>query len=153
MTPQLDFLTRLPIRAVLDGELVAFGDDGKPDFPSICERMLHRHAEIPITFLIFDVLSVDGRDLTRQPYCERRRLLEELGLAGPQWRVPDAFDDGKALWKAVCEHELEGVVAKRLDDPYLSRERRWVKVKNRAYWRCELEREGAMRRRQRALLA
>jgi ATP-dependent DNA ligase len=67
--------------------------------------------------------------------------------------VPDAFDDRKALWNAGCEHELEGVVAKRLDDPYLSRERRWVKVKNRAYWRCELEREGAMRRRQRALLA
>jgi ATP-dependent DNA ligase len=44
-------------------------------------------------------------------------------------------------------------VAKRLDDPYLSRERRWVKVKNRAYRRCELEREGAMRRRPRALLA
>jgi ATP-dependent DNA ligase len=59
--------------------------------------------------------------------------------------VPDAFDDGKALWNAVCEYELEGVVAKRLDESYLSRQRRWVKVKNRAYWRYELEREGAIR--------
>ena len=63
------------------------------------------------------------------------------------------FGDGKALWNAVCEHELEGVVAKRLDEPYLSRQRRWVKVKNRAYWRYELEREGAIRSRQRAVLA
>jgi hypothetical protein len=64
---------------------------------------------------------------------------------------------GKARrWQGTVEgglRQTEGVVAKRLDDPYLSRERRWVKVKNRAYWRCELEREGAMRRRPRALLA
>jgi bifunctional non-homologous end joining protein LigD len=103
MAPQLDFLTELPIRAVLDGELVAFDADGKPDFPSVCERMLHRHAEIPISFLIFDVLRIDGQNLRPQPYRERRRLLEELTLAGPQWRVPERFDDGKALWKAVCD--------------------------------------------------
>jgi bifunctional non-homologous end joining protein LigD len=130
---------------VLDGELVAFGADGKPDFPSVCERILHRPAEVPITFLIFDVLSVEGRDVTRQPYRERRRILEGLALAGPRWLVPEAFDDGAALWNAVCEHELEGVVVKRLDESYLPGERRWVKVKNRAYWRWELEREGAIR--------
>jgi ATP-dependent DNA ligase len=76
-----------------------------------------------------------------------------LGLAGSQWRVPDAFDDGSALWTAVCEHELEGPVAKRLDEPYLPGERGWVKVKNRAYWRYELEREGAIRSRRRATSA
>lgn len=41
MAPHLDFLEELPVRAVLDGELVAFCGDGKPDFPSLCERMLH----------------------------------------------------------------------------------------------------------------
>jgi bifunctional non-homologous end joining protein LigD len=148
MAPELDFLAELPVRAVLDGELVAFGADGKPDFPSVCERMLHRHAEIPITFLMFDVLSVEGRDVRRQPYSERRHILEGLGLSGRQWWVPDAFEDGNALWDAACEHELEGVIAKRLDEPYRPGERRWVKVKNRAYWRWELEREGAIRRRQ-----
>lgn len=59
--------------------------------------MLQRHAEIPLTFLAFDVLSVDGRDLTREPYAERRRILETLALDGPRWRVPEAFDDGPAL--------------------------------------------------------
>lgn len=98
--------------------------------------------------MVFDVLSVDGRDVTRQPYRERRRILETLDLAGPHWCVPDAFHDGRALWQAVCEHELEGIVAKQLDRPYLPGERGWVKVKNRDYWRFELEREGAIRRKQ-----
>jgi ATP-dependent DNA ligase len=63
--------------------------------------------------------------------------------------VPEAFDDGPSLWEAVCEHELEGVVAKRLHEPYLCGVRGWVKVKNRDYWRYELEREGAVRSRKR----
>lgn len=150
MAPHVDFLAELPVRAVLDGELVAFGADGRPDFVSVCERMLHGRAEIPLTFVVFDVLSLEGRDLRRQPYRERRRILTGLRLTGRQWCVPETFDDGKALWTAVCEHELEGLVAKRLDEPYRAGERRWVKVKNRAYWRYELEREGAIRSRQRA---
>jgi ATP-dependent DNA ligase len=75
--------------------------------------------------------------------AEQRRASPSRGRA----------NDGKALSNAVCEHGLEGVVAKRLDESYLSRQRRWVKIKNRAYWRYELEREGAIRSRQRAVLA
>jgi ATP-dependent DNA ligase len=85
-----------------------------------------------------------------RPYFERRRILEDLALDGPRWRTPEAFEDGEALCEAVCEHELEGVVAKRLHEPYLPGQRGWVKVKNRAYWRWELEREGAIRRRRTA---
>jgi len=149
MTPQVGFLEQLPVRAVLDGELVAFDSEGKPDFECVCERMLYRHAEVPLIFLAFDVLSVDGSDLRSEPRSERRRILEELGLEGSQWRVPEAFDDGPALCEAICEHELEGLVAKRSHEPYLCGERSWVKVKNRSYWRYELEREGAIRSRQR----
>lgn len=114
MTPQLGFLAELPVRAVLDGELVAVGSDGKPDFERVCECMLQHHGEIPLTFIAFDVLSVERRDVTREPYCARRRILEGVGLDGPRWWVPEAFDDGVTLWEAVCEHELEGLVAKRL---------------------------------------
>ena len=135
------------MQAVLDGELVAFGEDGKPDFERVCERMLFRHDEIPMVFVAFDVLSVEGEDVRRCPYQERRQILEGIQLDGPLWRTPEALEDGQALWTAVCEHELEGVVAKRLHEPYLCGERAWVKVKNRAYWRCELEREGALPRR------
>jgi ATP-dependent DNA ligase len=118
-----------------------FGEDGKPDFERVCEAVLFRHDEIPLVFIVFDVLSVDGRDVRAEPYRERRQILEELRLDGSQWRVPEAFEDGEALWEAICEHGLEGVVAKRLQEPYLCDERRWVKVKNRAYWRYELEHE------------
>jgi bifunctional non-homologous end joining protein LigD len=136
---------------VLDDELVAFGADGRPDFERVCECMLQRHGEIPLTFLAFDVLSVEGCDVTQEPYSERRRILETLALDDRRWRVPEAFD-GPALWDAICEHELEGVVAKRLHERYFPGERAWVKVKNRTYWRYELEREGAIRSRQRTLL-
>jgi len=145
MTEHVGFLEQLPVRAVLDGELVAFGEDRKPDFERVCERILFRHAEVLLTFVVFDVLSVDGEDVRREPYRERRQILEGLGLDGPQWKVPQTFEEGEALWSAVCEHELEGVVAKRLHEPYLCGERSWVKVKNRSYWRYELEREGALR--------
>lgn len=112
MTPHVAFLEELPVTGVLDGELVAFGTDGRPDFPLVCDAVLHRHDSIPLTFLAFDVLSVEGRSVTREPYVERRRILEELALDGLQWKTPEAFEDGQALWEAVCEHELEGVVAR-----------------------------------------
>ena len=151
MTEHVGFLEQLPVRAVLDGELVAFGSDGKPDFELVCERMFHRHSEIRLTFIAFDLLNLDGRDLRSKPYRERRRILEGLGLDESQWQVPETLEDGQALWEAVCEHELEGVVAKRVNEPYLPGERAWVKVKNRDYWRYELEHEATFRSRKRTL--
>jgi bifunctional non-homologous end joining protein LigD len=103
MTEHVDFLAGLPVSAVLDGELVALDADGKPDFPLLCECVLQRHSSIPLTFMIFDVLSIDGKCVTAQPYRERRRILEELELDAPGWRTPAVFDDGHALWQAVCE--------------------------------------------------
>jgi bifunctional non-homologous end joining protein LigD len=97
--------------------------------------------------MVFDVLRVDRQDITGQPYRERRRILEEMWLDAPEWRTPEVFDDGEALWEAVCQHELEGIVAKRRSSRYLSGERGWVKTKNQDYWRWELEREGALTRR------
>ena len=133
------------VRAVLDGELVAVNDDGKPDFPELCECVLLRRSGTPLTFMAFDLLSVEGELVSSEPYTERRRILEERQLDAPQWRTPEVFDDGAALWEAVCEHELEGVVAKRRSGRYVPGERSWIKVKNRDYWRYEMEREGAAR--------
>ena len=56
--------------ALLDGELVAFVH-GKPDFPLVCECVLHRHASIPLTFIAFDVLSVDGHSVVRASSLKR----------------------------------------------------------------------------------
>jgi bifunctional non-homologous end joining protein LigD len=144
MTPLVPELSALPVSAILDGELVAFGADGAPDFPLLCERMLMRRPGIAVTYMVFDVLSDDGLDLTRSPYSERRERLEALDLNGVYWQTPETFDDGEALFEAVCVHELEGVVAKRRSSRYLPGQRGWVKTKNREYWRWEMEHESAV---------
>jgi bifunctional non-homologous end joining protein LigD len=147
MTEHVLFLEHLPARGVFDGELVALDEDGKPDFPVICECVLQRQNHVALTLMIFDVLSVGGDDCTRLPYSKRRTILEELNLNSERWRTPQTFDDGEALWHAVCTHELEGVVAKKRSSRYVAGERGWIKTKNRAYWRWEMEREGALKAR------
>lgn len=144
MTPLVPELSALPLAATLDGELVAFGADGSPDFPLLCERMLARRPGIAVTYMVFDLLSLDGDDLTHAAYSERRAQLEALDLNGVHWQTPETFEDGEALFEAVCAHELEGVVAKRRNSRYRPGERGWVKTKNRSYWRYEIERESAL---------
>jgi ATP-dependent DNA ligase len=51
----------------LDGELIVFGDDGKPSFPRLCERMLNGHEDIPIMFIAFDVVHADDESTLRVP--------------------------------------------------------------------------------------
>jgi bifunctional non-homologous end joining protein LigD len=85
------------------------------------------------------------------PFRERRGLLDWLRLHGPHWQTSAIFDDGEALFQVAQERGLEGVVAKRWRETYRPGERGWIKTKNRAYWRWELEREGAMRARTRRL--
>jgi bifunctional non-homologous end joining protein LigD len=99
-----------------------------------------------VTYFVFDVLAVEGLATTVQPYSERRALLEELVAENERMRLVGSFEDGGALFSAVCERGLEGVVAKWLRDPYRPGERVWVKTKNRATSRFEEEREGVGRR-------
>jgi ATP-dependent DNA ligase len=67
MPSHVSFLEQLPVQAILDGEIVAFGSDGRPAFPLVCDAILRRHSSIPLTFIVFDVLSVEGRKVTRGP--------------------------------------------------------------------------------------
>ena len=71
-----------PRRLAVDGELVAFGDDGLRSFPRLCERMLHGKRRVEVMLIVFDVLAIDGRAVHRRPYWERRRLFEDLALNG-----------------------------------------------------------------------
>jgi bifunctional non-homologous end joining protein LigD len=131
--------TGVPVDAVVDGEIVAMGTDGRHSFRDLAERMHVRDAQkaarlattTPVTYLIFDLLRLDGADLLDLPYVERRRRLEELNLAGDRWLVPPTFDDGPATQQASREHGLEGVVAKRLAAVYRPglRSPDWIKVK------------------------
>ena len=129
ITTTLPELHTLPVGLVLDGELVAWKGN-EPYFPLVCRLVLNRDASVPLTFVVFDVLRHKGKDLTSHSYIERRSLLEKLKLDGPAWTTAETFDDGRALFTAVCELGYEGVVAKNHASTYKPGERGWVKVKN-----------------------
>lgn len=148
MTAALPELRRLPAGLVVDGELVAWRGV-VPWFPSVCRRILNYDLTVPVTFVAFDLLRVDGTDVMVRPLAERRRLLEELVDERPGWALSETFDDGEALYAAVCEHGLEGVVAKKRSGPYRPGGRGWVKTKNPNYWRRDAEREAVARSRER----
>ena len=111
MTSVLPELRALPTGLLLDGELVAW-KGSEPYFPDVCRRVLNRDMSVPLTFVIFDLLRQKSVDLTTRPYSERRRKLERLKLNGAAWTTSETFDDGRALFTAVCELGFEGVVAK-----------------------------------------
>lgn len=126
--PELHALARALGRpAALDGEIVAFEPGtGRPSFGRIQQRMnvadpIRVEAvrrDVPVAYLAFDVLMLDGEILTGRPYEERRGLLEGLGLAGPCWQVPPRGDDLGAMLDVASDLGLEGVVAKRLGSTY-----------------------------------
>jgi bifunctional non-homologous end joining protein LigD len=127
--------------AVLDGEVVAFGEDGRPSFQKLQRRMhlTSEHAvrrlaaEDPVAYVVFDLLWLDGRSLLALGYGQRRERLLALGLQGPTWQVPaHHLGDGAALLEASRAQGLEGIIAKRVDAPYTPGRRSpvWVKVKN-----------------------
>jgi bifunctional non-homologous end joining protein LigD len=89
--------------------------------------------DAPVTYMIFDLLWLDGHSLIALPYAERRERLSALGLSGATWQTPDHLT-GKAedVLAATAAQKLEGVVAKRLDSPYApgARNGSWLKIKN-----------------------
>jgi bifunctional non-homologous end joining protein LigD len=88
MTKHVLFLADLPVRAVLDGELVALDADGKPDFPQLCECVLMRRTSAPLTVIAFDVLSVEGRNVMGLACTGRREIPDGPGLDDRYWRTP-----------------------------------------------------------------
>jgi bifunctional non-homologous end joining protein LigD len=83
-------------------------------------RPARRAAQVvPVVFMVFDLLWLDGRLLTDRPWAERRARLEALGLAGPAWQTTPSFvGQGDQILEATRVQGLEGVLAKRLGSPY-----------------------------------
>ncbi|HET9093701.1 MAG TPA: DNA ligase D, partial [Solirubrobacteraceae bacterium] len=119
---------------------VACDADGRPSFQLLQPRMhlrgegaVRRQAQsAPVTYMIFDLLWLDGHSLMTLAYTERRARLEALELESARWRVPESFvGSGSALLEATRERGLEGVIGKRLDSPYVpGRHSAWTKIKN-----------------------
>jgi bifunctional non-homologous end joining protein LigD len=127
--------------AVLDGELVAFDENGRPSFERLQQRIHNTDENVvrrrmkthPVVYVVFDLLYLDGLDLMGEPYTRRRELLEELDLSGEHWQTPShSVGHAKELLAASKEQGLEGVMLKRVDSTYAPGKRTgtWLKVKN-----------------------
>lgn len=128
--------------AILDGEVVAPDEHGRPQFSRLQQRMHQTSAAVinegmkrfPVSYMVFDVLGLDGRSTMQLPYVERRAILESLELSGPWWQTPGYHvGDGDVVLAATKSQQLEGILAKRLDSSYEPgrRTRAWLKIKNK----------------------
>lgn len=132
---------RLGGRAVvLDGEIIAMGEEGSPSFARLQHRLgvtdrrsaERRSRDNPVSYMLFDVLYLDGAETMSLAYAQRREILEGLGLEGPCWRTPPSnVGEGAAMMEASRANRLEGVMAKRTDSRYSPGQRNgdWLKIK------------------------
>lgn len=124
--PELAGLAALGHDLLLDGEVVALAA-GRQHLGALAERTS------AATYVVFDLLAVDGHDVTREPLAMRRRLLEALELDAPGWWTSPVYDDGPALFEATRAQGLEGIVSKRLSSTYAPgcRSEAWLKFPHR----------------------
>jgi bifunctional non-homologous end joining protein LigD len=126
---------------LLDGEIVALDERSRPSFQLLQRRMHVRDPralevlahEVPVAFMVFDLLWRDGELFTGLSYTERRAALEALGRGGTRWQVPPvSTEHGDDALATSRELGLEGIVAKRLDSRYESgrRSSSWRKIKH-----------------------
>lgn len=125
---------------VVDGEIVALDEKGRPSFPLLQQRMnlanpteiMREAARTPVRYYLFDLLQIDGQDATALPLRDRRALLERLADgASERVTVPPVFDDLDATLDAAREADLEGLVVKNPGSRYRPGERSpdWLKIK------------------------
>jgi len=142
--PELEILRRLPVGTLVDGELVAFDADGRPDLP----RLLRRHGltsgwkialarrTCPVQYMLFDLLYYRYRCLLKEPLAQRREVLAEacrrLDVAEVSFSEA-VVGPGTALYAAALARGHEGIVAKRLASTHRPGRRSgaWRKIKPR----------------------
>jgi bifunctional non-homologous end joining protein LigD len=132
-------LSRLPVKtAWLDGEVVVLADNGVPDFNAL-QNAFDKVTTEAITYFVFDVMYLNGKDVRGAQLRERREMLEQLftDYISDRVRLCQTFGaDGRSILQSACKMGLEGVVAKQLNAPYRStRSQTWLKVK------CQLRQE------------
>jgi bifunctional non-homologous end joining protein LigD len=136
-----DELARQPANDVaLDGEIVALDQEGRPSFELLQPRLnltrgsdiRQADASIPVHYVVFDLLHLDGYDLRRTPLHQRKELLARALAPTGRVHLLDHFEaEGELAFQACTEHGMEGVVAKRRDSIYEAgtRSRNWLKIK------------------------
>lgn len=120
---------RLGRDAILDGEVVALDEQGRPSF----QLLQQQRNGAPVVYMIFDLLELGGESMLSMPYVTRRSRLEALNLNAEHWRTPPYSAGGGAKMRDESRRRgLEGVVAKRLNSTYEPGRRNgaWIKIKN-----------------------
>lgn len=126
-----DDLRRIKKNMVLDGEIIALDDSGKPDF-----QLLQHASNEPSTVIqyqVFDLLQLEGKDLADLPLIERKKMLSKVLPESHHIRYCDHVEErGKQFFELAKEHDLEGVIAKWKESTYVegTRSRSWLKIKN-----------------------
>jgi len=122
-------LDLLPQGHVLDGELVVLDDAGRPLFNKLL------FGDRRPTYVAFDLLFADGVDLRPLPLRDRKARLAQIAKRAEGWiaLTNGVVGEGRALYRAVVDADLEGIVAKKLTDPYNPKLTRWHKILNRGY--------------------
>lgn len=125
---------------IMDGEMIVL-KEGKPSFAGILKRDLKTDPAaiqvaarlIPSTYIAFDLLFLDGEDLTSYPVEERLALLRKIAIPNDYFQVIEDFPTGTGLFKVIEEQEMEGIVAKEKGSPYLPGKKTdyWLKVKTK----------------------
>jgi len=132
-------LTQSASNCILDGEMTVFSK-GVPHFASLAVRdqqvnsirIDYLSKEMPASYIVFDILYRDNENLMNLPLIERKSILKQEVKGGDLVTVIDFLrEDGVAYFKAAVEMGLEGVMAKRIESPYLPgiRSRDWIKIK------------------------
>lgn len=144
--PELQSLTQCceGDTALLDGEVVVL-KEGKPSFPSVMRRDQSHSKNIsylrnllPINYMVFDLLYLNGRDLRNEPLEFRQAQLDQLLVNQAVFHQVEEFSSGKALFAAVENMGMEGIVAKKRNSPYSQdkHHKDWLKVKCRRKQVC-----------------
>lgn len=123
-------LRKLGHDVVLDGEVVVFNEKGIPDFDALQNYNGHN---TPLCYCVFDIVWLDGYDLSQLPLTDRKERLRNILSDDPAIRFSESYDDGPGLYKQMLKRNLEGVVAKRRDSPYVPGQRgeNWLKTPTR----------------------
>ncbi|TGA99631.1 DNA ligase [Sporolactobacillus shoreae] len=124
---------------IFDGEVIALDEEGKPSFHEVMrrdgirskERALRAVDIVPITYMIFDVIFCNGQWLDHEELDIRLAMLSKIVRPNGTVRLVSSYEDGFALFDAVCEQGLEGIVSKRRNSEYPMRRKdpAWRKIK------------------------
>jgi bifunctional non-homologous end joining protein LigD len=125
----VDALSKLKINAVLDGEVIVVDENGKSNF----QLLQHYEEPFPLEYRVFDVLSINGKDVCHLPLTKRKALLKKLIKKNPIVKYSDHIEKtGLAFFDAAVKNDLEGIMAKKANSEYNPgvRTTNWLKIKH-----------------------